>query len=152
MTPREFLNTVTIVNARLALDHPEDIRHAVNAITSLDAFFGILHAALREQNRPIDPNDSAWKETLAAKNESFRLLRDIAYALKHGKLDGRMPRLVRKPDQVFSMPGAFEPAAFSKAFDTGQVWISTDANDFRADEVIGAVVDFAEEHCRGFGS
>lgn len=48
------------------------------------------------------------------------------------------------------MPGAFDPATFSKEFDTGQVWISTDANDFRGDEVIGAVATFAEEQCRDF--
>lgn len=98
MTPREFLETVASVNACLALDHPGDMRHAVNAVTSLDAFFGILHAALREQKRPVGPNDSVWKEALAAKSESYRILRDLAYALKHGKLDGRMPRLVRTPN------------------------------------------------------
>jgi hypothetical protein len=35
--------------------------------------------------------------------------RDTAYALKHGNPTGKKPRLVRRSDQIETMPGAFQP-------------------------------------------
>src|SRR5262245_45612822 len=97
---------------------------------TLDALFGILHATLYDAHIVSEPDDGQWKEKLAEQSADYRLLRDTAFALKHGKLDGRRPRVVRRPDQLFTMPGAFDPAAFDQAaFDTGKVWIETEVTD-----------------------
>jgi hypothetical protein len=50
------------------------------------------------------------------------------------------------------MPGAFARGVFSSAaFDTGQVWIETEANDHRAHEVIKNVAEFARSRLANFG-
>jgi hypothetical protein len=137
---------VAAVNARLAIASPGDLRLAVNAIMTLDAFFGILHAALFKLGSVKEQADDKWKEELARADKTYRLLRDSAYALKHGELDSRKPRLVRRHDQILTMPGSFDQAAFDRsAFDTETVWMETEATDFRADETIKHVLEFAHE-------
>ena len=144
MTPSEFFDDVAEKNALSAIDAPGDLRQAINAIMTLDAFFGILHAALYAKGKLNESRDDGWKEKLAQKNDDYRLLRDAAYALKHGELKQPKPRLVRRPDQLFKMPGAFQPDAFQRgAFQMEQVWIETDVTDHRADEVISSVAQFA---------
>jgi hypothetical protein len=144
MTPRQFFDEVAQRNARLAIESQGDLRLAINAIMTLDALFGILHAALYETRIVSEPRDDQWKDKLADQNADHRLLRDAAYALKHGKLDGRKQRIFRRPSQLFTMPGAFDPAVFDPAvFDTGTVWLETDSTDYRADEVIERVAELA---------
>jgi hypothetical protein len=145
LTPQEFLEEVARPNAQATIDNRGDLRLAVNAIMSLDAFFGILHASLFERGTISERSDDVWKDQLTQETENYRLVRDTAYSLKHGKLDrGTKARLVRGPDQLFTMPGAFQADIVQRnAFQTAQVWISTDANDYKADEVIRSVVDFA---------
>ena len=58
----------------------------------------------------------------------YRLLRDCAFALKHGELTGK-PRFVRKPGQIEEYGGAFQSDAFqADAFDTGLVWVEADTD------------------------
>ncbi|TQF30014.1 hypothetical protein UNPA324_10555 [Bradyrhizobium sp. UNPA324] len=145
MTPRQFFREVAEPNAKQAITARSDLRLAINAIMTLDALFGILHATLHEASIVRTPRDDDWKEELAKQSADYRLLRDAAYALKHGHLNvGKKQRIVRRPEQLFTMPGAFQANAFSStAFDTGQVWIETAATDHRAHEVIEKVVEFA---------
>jgi hypothetical protein len=68
MTPRQFFDSVAEENARLAIAARHDLRLAINAIVKLDAFFGILHAALYVNGiGAIPPDDDKWKEQLASK-------------------------------------------------------------------------------------
>ena len=141
---RAFLDEVAAVNAQLAIENPGDLRLAVNAIMTLDAFFGILHAALWKLGRVSEQDDSQWKQQLAHENESYRLLRDSAYALKHGELR-KSQRLVWRPDQIFTMPVAWDQAVWDRdVFDAETVWIETEGTDFRADETINKVLEFAQ--------
>jgi hypothetical protein len=153
VTPRQFFDEVAEPNANLAIATRGDLRRAINAIMTLDALFGILHAALHEAGIVSLRRDDDWKEELAKQNDDYRLLRDTAYALKHGQLNiGSKQRVVRRPDQLFTMPGAFSPAVFDPAvFDTGQVWIDTAANDYRAHEVIENVVGFVRLQLGTYG-
>jgi hypothetical protein len=81
---------------------------------------------------------------LAQQNDDYRLLRDTAYALKHGELKDPKPRLVRRPDKLFTMPDAFQSNVFSAdAFHVDQVWLETDDTDHRANELIDKVTQFA---------
>jgi hypothetical protein len=145
VTPRQFFDEVAEPNARSAIAARGNLRQAINAVMTLDALFGILHAALHHAGIVAVRRDDDWKEELAAQSDDYRLLRDLAYTLKHGQLNlGNKPRIVRRPDQLFTMPGAFQPDAFDPAaFDTGEVWIDTEATDHRANEVIGRVAEFA---------
>lgn len=125
MTSRElseYFEEVAAANAKVAIANPGDRRLAINAIMTLDAFFGALHSELLQAGAIAEKSDDKWKEMLAEASHHYRLLRDTAYALKHGNLTRPTPRLVRKSDSVFTMPGAFQPGAFQPdAFDTGRV-------------------------------
>lgn len=146
MTPEEFFDSVAKVNAEQAVAEPGSLRLAVNAIMTLDAFFGILHEALYSRKETSIPSDDQWKETRAKESPDYRLLRDCAYALKHGKLDGRKFRLVHHPAQIETFPASYDSAAFDRsAYDTETVWIDTPENDFRADVTIKNVCSFAKE-------
>jgi hypothetical protein len=146
VTPREYLDQVAEQNALSAMKCPGDVRLAINAIMTLYGFFGMLHAALHRTGTILERSDDQWKEKLAQQNEHYRLLRDSAYMLKHGRLDDRKPRLVRRPDQILTMPASFDAAVFDRsAFDTETVWIETEGNDYRADEIIKEVLQFARD-------
>jgi hypothetical protein len=146
MTTREYFDQIAAENARIAIEHPGDLRLAINAIMTLDGFFGTLHAELHKIGLVQERIDDQWKERLAHENQSYRLLRDAAYALKHGRLDDRKPRLVRRPDQIMTMPASFDASDFDpSAFDAETVWIETDETDYRADEMIKEVLEFARE-------
>jgi hypothetical protein len=67
MTPREFFDGVAEKNALSAIETRGDLRLAVNAIMTLDAFFGVLHAALHAKGTLKEPSDDIWKEKLASK-------------------------------------------------------------------------------------
>jgi hypothetical protein len=150
--PRQFFDEVADRNARLAIGSPGDLCHAINAIMTLDALFGILHAALHDEGFVSEPRDDQWKDDLANQSAEYRLLRDTAFALKHGKLRGKKPRIVRRPDQLFKMPGGFDPAAFAPAaFDTEKVWIETEGTDYRAYEVIEKVAELARSELNRHG-
>jgi hypothetical protein len=128
------------------MECPGDVRLAINAIMTLDGFFGMLHAALYQTGAVLERSDDQWKEKLAQQNERYRLLRDSAYMLKHGRLDDRKPRFVRRPDQILTMPASFDAAVFDRsAFDTETVWIETEGNDYRANEIIKEVLQFARD-------
>jgi hypothetical protein len=119
---------------------------AINAIMTLDGFFGTLHAELYEAGLVQERVDDQWKEKLAGENKHYRLLRDCAYALKHGRLDDRKPRLVRRPGQILAIPTGFDGATCDGgAFDTETVWIETADNDYRAAEMMREVLQFARE-------
>jgi hypothetical protein len=153
VTPRQFFDEVAEPNVRSAMAARGDLRQAINAAMTLDALFGILHAELHRASIVTLRRDDDWKEELAGQSGDYRLLRDLAYALKHGQLNlGNKPRIVRRSDQLFTMPSAFAPGAYSPAaFDTGQVWIDTEATDHRANEVIARVSEFARMQLAKYG-
>ena len=91
-------------------------------------------------------DDGTWKETVAKGSKNYRVLRDAAYALKHGVLTRSTPRLVKQSEHVQAMPVGFDSATFDRdAFDTEQVWIEATDTDYRADEVIKDVIALAGE-------
>ena len=104
MTPREFFDSVVKPNADELFAPSRSVRSAVNAILTLDAFFGILFAELKSMSDPavvgLAPgDDSKYREQLANQSPKFKVLRDTADALKHGELT-RRPRIVAKAKQV----------------------------------------------------
>jgi hypothetical protein len=146
MPPQEHLDQVAGPNALDAIKSPGNVRFAINAIMTLDGFFGMLHAALFARGRIQERSDDQWKEVLAKDNDHYRRLRDAAYMLKHGLLSHPKPRLIRKPEQILAMPGSFDAATVDRAgFDTETVWLACEDTDYRADEMIKNVLQLARD-------
>jgi hypothetical protein len=140
----DYFNEVAAANAKAAIEQPGSRRQAINTILTLDGFFGTLHSELFKIGLVTEKTDDVWKETLASGCHHYRVLRDTAYSLKHGSLTHPKSRLVRRSDQVLSLPAAFDRARFDiGSFDTETVWIEASDTDYRADEVIRSVVELA---------
>jgi hypothetical protein len=144
MTPAAFLKDVVTPNVDAIDEHVGDVRLAVNAILSLDALVGIIHADLHERGLETG-DDAAFRDRLAAQHLDYGVVRDAAFALKHGELRHKTPRLVQRAEQITSYSGAWDEAVFDRsAFDTeAVVWIEANDPDHsrRADRVTRAVLD-----------
>jgi hypothetical protein len=127
MTPDDFLDNVVTRNVIHLGEVRGSYRRAVNALLTLDAFVGILFAHLRDLNIAPTSDDLEFRDLLARESYDFKIVRDAAFALKHGELTGRKVRLVRKANQVIAHSGAFDEATFDgSTFDAGPViWIET---------------------------
>jgi hypothetical protein len=142
----DYFEEVADANAKAAIARPGDRRLAINAIMTLDGFFGTLHTELFELGIVPEKLDADWKETLGSDCQYYRVLRDTAYALKHGTLKYKKPRLVRRSDQLVKRRGAFQSNAFqASAFHTDRVWIEAEDNDYEAYKVIKTVLALASE-------
>src|SRR4051812_40542395 len=74
-------------------------RSAVNAVVTFDCLLGIIHWEATSAGLPVANQDSVFRNDLAARHGILGVVRDAAFALKHGKLT-RGTRLVSKADQV----------------------------------------------------
>jgi hypothetical protein len=81
------------------------MRLAINAFLTADAFFGILHAELRSKNEAAVADlakDDEYRDDLAGRSRNYRILRDVAFSIKHGELKRKkplQPRLVKNVRQ-----------------------------------------------------
>jgi hypothetical protein len=103
-TPQAFLDEVVQPNMQMALQEPGDTRCVVNAVLTIDALVGILFVELKRRDAPAVAEfskDYQYRDSLAAKDTSFQVLRDLAASYKHGELtQGKRPRLVKGPGRV----------------------------------------------------
>jgi len=92
-------------NVNEAMAKPGDLRSAVNAILSLDALVGQVHAALLVSGKTVTRSDEAFRDEIGSKLLAYRIVKDVAAALKHGRLDRpkAQERLVR--DATALRPG-----------------------------------------------
>lgn len=97
MTPAEYLRDVVEPNlVELAADYG-NVRKALNAVHSVDALAAyIYHAA---NGAAPGSDDTQYRGELARQHPEFGLLRDIAKAVKHVRLDRGSPKTSRG-DQV----------------------------------------------------
>ena len=104
MTPIEFLTEVVQPNVAELEENHGSLRHAFNAVAAVDALASRIYWWCETHNHPevADINgDSFYRESLAKKNASFRLLRDSAKAQKHDRLEWGNP-LVTDSGQIVS--------------------------------------------------
>lgn len=111
MIPEMFLAAVAQPNTAAAIDSPDDMRAVVNAILTLDALVGMIHAHEDAAGRPDIASckeDDDYREVLAQISPSYCVLRDAAASLKHGELrhprKKRLARLLRRPDALGAVP------------------------------------------------
>jgi len=106
MTPRKFLETIVRPNVDDFHTHFADLRHAHNAISALDALAAHIYVWATTNNPPAvasSGDDNDYRRDLAARNQNFSLLRDIAKAQKHVHLLRGKPQISRA-DQIISRP------------------------------------------------
>ena len=104
MTPKSFLETVVAPNIEDFHNNFSSLRHAHNAISALDALAAHLYywAVANSPNVVSSAiGDTGYRAELAERNNSFKLLRDIAKAQKHVHLKYHNPQ-VKRADQVTS--------------------------------------------------
>lgn len=102
MTADEFLSDVVVPNCEALAADPSNLRLAVNAIMTADAFFGIHFENLKKVGATAHKDDKSYRKEIADRSECYRILRDATFSLKHGELNqgNILVRLVRRTDQV----------------------------------------------------
>ncbi len=102
MNPLIFLNEVALPNVADALDAPDSLRATVNAVLTLDALVGVLHAHMVEIGVPgvsaAWDDDTVFRGKLVKKEPAYEVLRDAAFALKHGGLKSKERQVQRASD------------------------------------------------------
>ena len=150
MTPADFLREVVTPNVdagrRLAT-----LRVVFNAVLTLDALAGIIHAHGKSAGVPEmtrHAKDEGYKNALAYEDDAFKLVRDLAAATKHGELTrNARVRLVTKPSAVrpFTFADAAGGAPVDNLPDRGGslifVYIACDGG--RPDEIAYPIIERA---------
>jgi hypothetical protein len=149
MTPREYLENVVRPNVADLHNQYDSLRHACNAIASVDALAAYIFvwcqaSAQAEINAITD--DSDYRVTLAQRNPDFRLLRDTAKAQKHVRLTRGTPQLT-KAEQMSSRAIDWGEGSYGKGRYGGlpQVVIDTDdGNLFYVESLVESALVFLE--------
>jgi len=146
--PSEFLAEVVAVNSAALSQMPDDVRLGVNAILTADAFFGILFDQQQSGGKSTHTKDDQYRDSVASRSECYRVLRDTAFAIKHGELKGKKVRLVRTAGQVqrretrWDDNGVWDESPWSDE----AVMIETVSGDrVRVDKLVEEVLLVAEE-------
>ncbi|MFD9897482.1 hypothetical protein [Mesorhizobium sp. NPDC059025] len=152
MTPRQFLETVCKPNVKALAAAHDDFRLAVNAILSLDAVVGVLHARLKKAGARVEDEDRDFRNVAATAIPKYELLRDAAFSLKHGTLKGRA-RLVSNHQQVVLAGVPFGAFAFGQdTFGGKTIFIEkNDGTSERVADVATIVLRELELHFASYG-
>lgn len=140
MTPREFLESVVRPNIQDFHDNFASLRHAHNAVSSVDALAAHLYvwAKTHAPTAVASVNDdSYYRQTLSLRDQQFALLRDIAKAQKHVHLTRHSPQVARA-DQVTSRAIGYGEGGYGEGRFGGveQVVVDVSPGDFRYVESI----------------
>ena len=100
-TAAAFLNDVVKPNLTMLRDDVSSYPAAINAILTVDAFFGIYFSQSKQIHHS---NDTEFRQYYAGLSDAYRIVRDCSFAIKHGVLTGKVPRLVRRSDQIVRNP------------------------------------------------
>ena len=105
MTPREFLEHVVKPNIADLRANPGSSRHAHNAVLTSDALAGHIYFWLHRQLSVLPgfkDDDIGYRNDLASRHLAYRILRDLAAALKH-------VALMRRGKEGRLIPGSSAP-------------------------------------------
>jgi len=153
MTPQEFFRVVVQPNCADAIANPKSLRCAANAIFALDAVIGMAYWYLHDLNDASairhDGDDSSYKTDLAKDSQPYQVIKDTAFALKHGRLTRRKKRpLVVDSSQfdteVHTLSGTFN--LNSSRLDGEYVHISLADGKTEAAPIIAATLTYVENH------
>lgn len=114
LTPHDFLEKVVLPNITEFKQDVSSERHAYNAISGLDALAAHIYhwaKASGDKEAIAATNDSHYRGSLAKRNMAFGLLRDVAKAQKHVRLDRHDP-IITDASQINSRPIGFGEGGF----------------------------------------
>jgi hypothetical protein len=95
--PKEFFRVIVGPNLHEFYANEGDLRLGVNSILTLDALVGVLHQEICRKNGagPEErEKDEKFRDKLADKSDTYRIVRDAAAAVKHGILTRPKQRVV----------------------------------------------------------
>jgi hypothetical protein len=95
MKPEDFLDNIVTTNVVHLSQNRGDMRCAVNALLTSRRVRGDLVCALDQAKHP-SKGDIEFRDLLSDECLSFRIVRDTAFALKHGELTAKKPRLFQE--------------------------------------------------------
>lgn len=154
MDPRQYYEAVVRPNAEMLFESGSDLRHAINAILTIDALMGQLYHWLEIQGRAVAPSDHVFRDQLGALYDKYALLRDTAFALKHGRLTGRKARLVSSSEQVASRAITLGDGFFLGHDFLGGAAVFVEHDDgksSRAEFLVAEVVRFCDRQLSQYG-
>ena len=157
MTPKSFLETVVAPNIEDFRNNFSSLRHAHNAISALDALAAHLYYwAVSNSPNVVSSakGDSCYRNELAERNGSFKLLRDIAKAQKHVHLTRHNPQ-VERADQVTSKNIGWGDGGYGQGRSGGgEQVIVNDYNDqiHYVEEIIDLSLKFMISEMRELGA
>jgi hypothetical protein len=149
MTPREFLEHVVKPNIADLRANPGSSRHAHNAVLTSDALAGHIYFWLHRQLSVLPgfkDDDIGYRNDLASRHLAYRILRDLAAALKHVALmrrgkEGRLiPRIVRTSGQMAARPSVFDPAVFDPDVFDASYLVVVHTDDDEVPRALGDIV------------
>lgn len=141
MTPLEYLENVIEPNVAALRADFSNLRHNLNAVHAVDALAAhIYHAS---NGAAPGEDDSHYRDEIAKLYPEFALLRDIAKAIKHVRLDRGSPH-TRRGDKLERRSLGWGEAAWGDGRWGGppQVVIPLDSGGVRVVEtVVGNALD-----------
>jgi hypothetical protein len=135
MTPLEYLQEVVEPNLAALAKGYSNLRHNLNAVHSVDALAAhIYHAS---NGAAPGKDDTEYRAELAKLFPEFALLRDIAKAIKHVRLNRGSPQTERG-DKIEIRPLGWGEAAWGDGRWGGppQAVIPLDSGGFRVVETV----------------
>ena len=157
MTPREFLDGIVRPNVDDFHANYGDLRYAQNAIGAVDALAAHLYVWAKT-NAPAAVasvnDDSHYRAILAARNQPFALLRDIAKAQKHVHLTKHSPRVTRA-NQITARPIGWGEGGYGEGRYGGvaQVVVDITQNEFSyVESIVDSSVAFLESEMSAIGA
>jgi hypothetical protein len=149
MGPREFFAEVVEKNVAEFHANCASLRHALNAIASVDALVAHICEWCRI-NAPHElqgGDDTGFRQTLALKSLNFEMLRDTVKAQKHVRLDRGNPK-VTTASQTSSRAVGFGEGGFGLGRFGGSPQVVIDDNSGHM-HYVEHVVDEALEFLKG---
>ncbi len=156
MTPQEFLETVVRPNVGDFHSDFADLRRAHNSISAVDALAAHLYVWATINNPPAvasSSDDTVYRAELAARNQDFALLRDIAKAQKHVRLTRGNPQ-VNHEAQVTSRQIGYGEGSYGAGRFGGvqQVVVDIDINNFfYVESIVDNALAFLETEMHDLG-
>ena len=153
MNVRDYLDTVVRPNVAAFEASYADLRLAHNAAHSVDALAAHIFVAAGGSAAKLGRDDTEYRENLAAKDEMFRLLRDVAKAAKHVELTRGKPE-VSKADQISTKQLGYGEARYGEGRygSPPQAVVTTDSGDHRVLEaVVVRALAFLEHEMKVLG-
>lgn len=157
MTPREFLNVVVQPNVVDFHGNFHDVRHAFNAVNAVDALAAHLYVWAKVRGLAAVAtirDDSHYRQTLASRNQSFELLRDIAKAQKHVHLTKHNPKII-KASQIDARSIGWGEGGFGEGRFDGveQVVVNIASDEFAyVEEIVDSSLIFLKTEMSQFGA